>query len=319
MPAVFDDGRLLSVVVASYTTERLADIGDLLASLESQVYEPLETVVVVEKSAELYDSLRRLANGNRRVVWNDGEGGLSSNRNLGLRESSGDYVAFVDDDVVLDRTWASQVARCFADESVGGVTGPAYPLWTAPGMDWLPEEFHWLVSCSSWADWREVREVRNAWGHNMAFEREAMEAAGPFSTELGLRDGKGPLAEDTEFSLRLRARTGKRIVFNPNAVTWHRVHPYRLSGRFIRERSFSMGRSRAMMAEFARGLEAGEALESEQRLLRRILTRLLPATLLGLARRPRASWRRLSLAMSSLAWLSMGYASGLAERRRSRS
>jgi cellulose synthase/poly-beta-1,6-N-acetylglucosamine synthase-like glycosyltransferase len=312
---------LLSVVVASYTMERLPDIEALLASLESQDYGALETVFVVEKSRELYESLRERANGGgSRVVWNGGEGGLSSNRNLGLRESSGEVVAFVDDDVVLDGGWASAVARCFVDETVGGVTGPAYPLWAEEGMDWLPEEFHWLVSCSSWADWRDVREVRNAWGHNMAFQRGAMEAAGPFSTELGLRDGKGPLAEDTEFSLRLRARTGKRILYNPKAVSWHRVHPYRLSGRFVRERSYSMGQSRAMMATFARGLEpdAG-ALESEGRLLRRIVLRLLPATVLGLARRPRRSWRRLSLAVSSLAWLALGYAAGLIERRRWRS
>ena len=312
-----DGEPLLSVVVASYTMERLADIDGLLASLESQDYGRIETVVVVEKSRELYERLRGRADGRRRVVWNGGVGGLSSNRNLGLRESSGEVVAFVDDDVVLDRGWASQVVRCFGDGTVGGVTGPAYPLWTAPGMDWLPEEFHWLVSCSSWADWRDLREVRNAWGHNMAFERGAMEAAGPFATELGLRDGKGPLAEDTEFSLRLRARTGKRILYNPKAVSWHRVHPYRLSWRFIRERSFSMGQSRALMATFARGLETeGDTLESEQRLLRRILVRLLPRTLLGLVRRPGRSWRRLALTVGSLAWLALGYASGLVERRR---
>lgn len=289
--------------------ERWPDISALLASLEAQDYRRLETLLVVERSRELYESLSRLplGDGERRVLWNDGEGGLSSNRNLGLESARGDVIAFVDDDVVLDRAWAGQVVGCFRDETVGGVTGPAYPLWLEPGMSWLPEEFHWLISCSSWADWPDVREVRNAWGHNMAFEREAMEAAGGFLTSLGLRGGKGPLGEDTEYSLRLRERSGKRIVYNPGAVTWHRVHPYRLSWRFVRERSFSMGQSRAMVERLFPGGEGADPLGTERALLGRIVGELLPRTLGGLARRPGRSCRTLALISVSLSWLAMGY------------
>jgi cellulose synthase/poly-beta-1,6-N-acetylglucosamine synthase-like glycosyltransferase len=309
---VAESGTLLSVVVACYTMERLPDIRALLASLDGQDYPWIETVLVVERSRELYEELRGLpATGTaRRVLWNGGEGGLSSNRNVGLASAHGEVIAFVDDDVVVDRAWAGEVVRCFEDATVGGVTGPAYPLWLEAEMSWLPEEFHWLVSCSSWTDWPDLREVRNAWGHNMAFARAAIEAAGPFSTSLGLRGGGGPLAEDTEYSLRLRSRTGKRIVYNPRALTWHRVHPYRLSGRFVRERSFAMGQSRAMMERFFAPEGGDDALGTERQLLGRIVGGLLPRTLGGLARHPGRSSRRLSLILASLSWLAMGYAWG---------
>lgn len=309
---------LLSIVVACYAIARLPDLFELLNSIEAQEYRALETVIVVEQSRDLYEALRRhiQTQGSRarnaRVLWNPEGNGLSSNRNLGIRDAKGDIIAFVDDDVVLAPDWAYQMMACFRDETVIGVTGSAVPLWLDHRMEWIPEEFHWLVSCSSWANWKEVREVRNAWGHSMAFRREAFQLAGSFLTTLGLRGAGGPLAEDAEFSLRVRAKTGKRILYNPHAVVWHRVHPYRVSWRYVRERSFSMGKSRALLRASYCGVQEGQSLlETEHDLLRRILTGLLPTILKGFLKQPVISWHQLCLTAVSLSFVTLGYTWGL--------
>ena len=105
----------LSIVVTSYTTERLEDIFELLDSVRGQSYRDLELVFVAERSQELrervdsYTKQRSMANA--KIVFNNGPGGLSASRNVGVREASGDIIAFADDDVVLFPDWAEEMVN----------------------------------------------------------------------------------------------------------------------------------------------------------------------------------------------------------------
>ena len=47
----------LSLVITSYTTERLNDIYELLDSIKQQTYQNMETIFVVERSEDLRDKL----------------------------------------------------------------------------------------------------------------------------------------------------------------------------------------------------------------------------------------------------------------------
>jgi hypothetical protein len=66
-----------------------------------------------------------------------------------------------------------------------------------------------------------------------------------FDTNYGLPKGKyeGSLREDNEFSMRVRSRTKRRIVYNPNVRVYHKVHGYRLKWSFIVRRAFNMGKA----------------------------------------------------------------------------
>ncbi len=303
-----EENPLLSIVITSYTTERLNDIFELLDSLQSQTYSKMETIFVAERSIELYDRVKVYTEekgiANTRVLFNHGEPGLSAARNLGIKEAKGEIIAFVDDDALPFPDWAGEMAKTYQDDSIIGVTGPAFPLWDDESMSWFPEEFYWIISCTAWADWNKLTEVRNAWGMNMSFKREAFEKYGLFKNELGFH--KGPMAEDNEFSLRVRAGTEKWLVYNPNVKLWHKVHKYRLSWRFIMERAYWIGRSRRMMRYHQADREAN-LLDTEYRLLRRIITRLLPDILKGLFSHPIVSWRRLWVTLIALFFVAIGY------------
>jgi glycosyltransferase involved in cell wall biosynthesis len=316
------DPPLLSIVVACYTMERLADLGELLDSIAGQTYRPLQTVIVVEQSAELRDRLQQeLAHRPEiapEIHFNPGRVGLSYNRNVGVQHARGAIIAFVDDDVVLSPTWAERVVALFADPTVMGMTGPALPRWHDPSMRWLPEEYHWLISCTSWVKGDDIRPVRNVWGHNMAFRRAAFAQAGLFHTDVGLIGGVGgPVAEDNEFSLRVQARTGGRLLLDPRAVVWHQVHPYRLSWRYVAQRSFWIGRSRHLMRRLPGA--PGPALAPETQLLRQIALRLPPRIGRTLLRRPAIAFKQVRLAAWSLACVGAGYLTGFVQRPATRS
>lgn len=301
----------LSIIISSYTTDRLKDIFELLDSLKAQTYPRIETNFVVERSVELLDKVKAYAIENNlpnfKTLFNDGEAGLSAARNLGIKQAQGNIIAFVDDDVVLFPDWAEAMVTSYKDDTVIGVTGPALPLWEDKSMNWFPEEFYWIISCTAWSGWNEIREVRSAWGMNMSFKKEAFDKCGLFQNEFGFH--KGTMAEDNEFSSRVRKQTGKRIVYCPSVRVHHRVHKYRLTTKFIKERAYWIGYSRRNIqnqfaAEKGRGMNA---LDQEHQLVRRIFTRLLPSLLAGFLTHPVKSWRRFKVTTTALIFVGLGY------------
>lgn len=292
----------LSIIITSYSMERLDDIFELLDSVSNQTYTNFETIFVAEGSLKLLDCVKEYVSDKRianvRVIFNDGKRGLSEARNLAISEATGDILAFADDDVVLAKQWAEEIVKTFTqDESVIGVTGTADPLWDDTSSNWLPEELDWLLSCTRWCHWYETREVRNVWGMNMAFSKEAFEVCGLFPTELGYH--RGPMAEDLGFSMMVRKATRKRIIFNPKAKVLHKVHQYRLSWRFIAERSYWIGHSRRMLKAYYPSMKDDGVLSTENDLLKRIVVQLLPKTL--------GSFRKLSVTLIVLFFAGLGY------------
>ncbi len=247
-PLITLNAPLVSVVLTTYTLERLRDVFDALRSLRSQTYDNIEIIFVGEGSLSISSSVeeeaQRLGMSNVLCLFNDGPAGLSEARNVAIPRARGQIIAFLDDDSVAFSDWAESLVRAFAETDAIGVSGTALPQWDSPSMAWLPEEFYWLISCTAWTGWQDRCQVRSAWGMNMAFRREAFDLAGLFSTEAGYQR---QIAEDLEFSLRAKAVTGRSIIFEPTARVYHKVHGYRFSWRFVAARSQLIGRSRRLM------------------------------------------------------------------------
>lgn len=306
----------ISIITPCYTIARLKDITELLDSIHIQTYENIEVLIVAERSPELANSIRGYVKEkgypNIQVLYNEGEWGLSSSRNLGIKQAQGDILAFIDDDALLSPDWAEETARTYAeDNSVIGLTGPILPLWERDSMAWFPKELYWIISCTYW-DWAEKTEVRNGYGTNISFRREVFDSCGLFKTSLGAKGrGKGgwkePGSEETEFSLRATQKTGKRIIYHPNIRVRHKVYHYRLSTGFIVNRAYWEGYAKAMLNRWYHSPGGKAVLSTEHELLSRILFKLLPQTLGRLFRRPLTALRQLWVVTMVLSCVAGGY------------
>lgn len=305
----------ISIITTSYTMDRFKDITELLDSIQAQSYKKFETIVVADKAPELAEKIRNHIHqrgySDILVLCNEGKRGLSSARNLGIGQGSGEIIAFVDDDALPLPTWAEETAKAYAeDASIVGLTGPVLPLREDKSMAWFPKEFYWIFSCTYW-DWTEPTEVRNGYLNNISFRREAFDLCGFFKTNLGAKgsgeSGKHELVgEETEFSLRVKRQTHKRIVYHPDIKVKHKVYRYRLTNSFIRKRAYWEGYTKAMFTRIYRS-DSEAVLSTEHELVRRIFSRLIPGSLKLLLSQPKVALCRLWVTILVLACAAAGY------------
>ncbi len=239
---------LLSVVITACTTERINDIYELLDSIKNQTCKDVETIFIAERSQELYNGVdqysKAIGLSGFKIIFTEDKLGLGGARSFSVNKTEAEIVAFIDDDVILYPEWAEEMIKSYQDDSVIGVSGLALPLWKDKQLDWLPKNYYWLISCTDWTNWNEPTEARSLWGMNMSVRREAFEKAGTFLPSLGYHQ---PMAEDLEFSLRVRRRTGKKLLFNPKVKVWHKVYAYRINLRFVASRAHHIGISRRIL------------------------------------------------------------------------
>ncbi len=124
----------LSVVVLTFNSA--GTIEGCLDSLVEQEFADFETVIVDDNSTDetvalvkRYESLLRLA------IVKNGARNIPRGRNIGLRESSGDVVAFMDSDDMATPTWTRIIIEAFRTQpEMALISGPfisAYRTSTA--------------------------------------------------------------------------------------------------------------------------------------------------------------------------------------------
>ncbi len=238
----------VSIIVSTFARERSNDVLRCISSILNQTIVPDEILLVLDPVDELIEFYSNIVPNDVRIVKSRGFG-LSNARNTGIECAKGDIIAFIDDDAWADRRWLENILRNYKDMRVWGVGGKIIPVFDGKRPRWLPEELDWIVGCTYKSMPESKAEVRNPIGANMSFRKEAFEVAGLFKTEVG-RYGKKLLGgEETEFSMRLkRLKPDVKILYDPNAMVYHRVPESRMKLRYALKRAYYEGYSKAVLA-----------------------------------------------------------------------
>jgi glucosyl-dolichyl phosphate glucuronosyltransferase len=297
-----------SVVICAYSLQRWPDLREAITSLQRQTVAPYETIVVVDHNDDLLDLVRQtfpevLAFPNR------GAQGLSGARNTGVAAATGTIVAFLDDDARADATWLARFREHYLQDDVLGVGGAVLPDWAGGKKpSWFPVEFLWVVGCSYRGQPTSLQSVRNLIGANMSYRLDALRTAGHFWEGIG-RVGLRPVGcEETELGIRvLNAFPGDRVLYDPEAVVWHRVPRNRMGPRYFLERCFAEGLSKALVVQLV-GQQSG--LSSERTYTLRVLPRgVLAGLRAGVSGRPGGFGRAIAI-VTGLAATTLGYVVG---------
>lgn len=269
--------REVSVVVSTYSKNRLSYLLDCIASLRKQSFKPVEVILVLDPVPDLVEFYESRLSDDVKIVVSD-KCGLSNARNAGVKNARGEIIAFVDDDAVADVNWLENLIKNYEDPMVVGVGGLIKPLWESGSPAWFPEELNWVVGCSYKGLPEHRACVRNPIGCNMSFRKSVFEKVGYFRSDVG-RFGKKLLAgEEPELSKRISEKMlGSKIVYEPSAVVFHRVSRDRLGFRYLFERSFYEGVSKALISGSKQ--VSSKVLSTEDEYLKYLLKVAIPSRL----------------------------------------
>ncbi len=171
--------------------------------------------------------------------------GLDHGRNRAIDEGKGDVVVLVDDDIIVDPTWLSQMVAPFSSErshSIGVVGGEVVPVFPDGIPIWL-EGAHRPLGFRT--DPGPLPPEQAPMGANFAFPRWVFARFGRFDTQL---DRQGAMlfgGGDSEMIRRIRA-VGLEAWFVPGARALHQIPASRLTLGYAMRHAFDSARSRVV-------------------------------------------------------------------------
>lgn len=309
----------VAVIVCSYSMQRYNFVREAIQSLLNQSRPADEIILVVSGSRELQEHVSRDYRTNKdiRIVFSEKPLNASAARNRGISETSCDILLFTDDDVVAHPDWVKNIINSYAGQQVLGVGGNILPEWLGEKPRYLPEELFWLVGAVHESLFPEVAaEVRNVFGPNMSFRRTVFEQVGYFNEQLSFAGGgkSNIQGEEPEFGIRMLHKLGRGVIYNPEAIIYHKVPPakYKLSALF--RRSFYQGYTKSLMPKYKGSVSR---LAAERDYFKILYKKYIPQHIKGMfCGRDRINQlKKICVLQTSVILTGLGYLYGLARNR----
>ncbi|MBD2343062.1 glycosyltransferase family 2 protein [Anabaena subtropica] len=246
-----------SISVVICTRNRPKQLERCLRSLV-KLSQPPQQIIVVD-NAPSDDTTRQIVAQIPQVEYIlEPKPGLSVARNTGIRNSTGEIIAFTDDDVEVHPDWCLRLQQAFVNPKVLAVTGLMLPAELETEAQVI---FHQGSGDSGWGyrainfdtqffenmKHRGVPVWRIGAGANMAFRHQAFELVGYFDERLGA--GASGCSEDSEMWYRILAG-GWICRYEPTSVVFH-YHRRDIDAFKDQAYQYMRGHVTALLVQFA--------------------------------------------------------------------
>jgi GT2 family glycosyltransferase len=230
---------MCKVSVVIITKELDSKINETLKSLLNQNFENYEIIIVCHKN-----SLKTLSMADVpiKVIEHPGTSrGMA--RNIGVANSSGGVIAFIDDDCSSNEEWLRNGCETLFENGEIGVVGgrvrvhEGLPEFSQIALSIISIPFinGWSVTFSNFQNKREVSYVPTC---NAFFRKEVLEKTGGFMDTN--------YCEDVEICSRVR-RFGYKVVYDPKVEVRHRWNIWNWRSFIKHFYNYGKGRGRAMI------------------------------------------------------------------------
>ena len=223
--------KLISVNVLTYNGEKL--IGPCLKSVSEQTYPYIEVLIIDNDSKD--KSVEKVRETKikfpLRVIENKENAGFAAGHNQGIRESKGEYVFCLNQDIVLEKDFIEKIVESMEkDEKIGAMQGRLYKI------DDINNPRKEIIDTTGLLIFKNRRVINRGQG-------EKENGQYPQSEEIFGADGAAPVyrrkaledvkieneyfdesffcyKEDIDLSWRMRI-FGWKIIYEPKAVGCH--------------------------------------------------------------------------------------------------
>ena len=211
--------ELVSVVITTYKREHDV-LREAIDSVVQQTYKNLEVIIVddngIGTEVQLENAEMMKEYGDKvKYCPNTQNSGVQFSRNKGILESSGEFIAFLDDDDVWMSNKIEEQLKPFADESVGLVYCDGYRFYDGDVSDTEPYQNYTITGENITFDMLLDFDYVGSTSHPLI--RKICLA------KVGMFDLKMPARQDYEMWLRI-AKGGYGIVGVNQPLFYYRCH-----------------------------------------------------------------------------------------------
>jgi glycosyltransferase involved in cell wall biosynthesis/GT2 family glycosyltransferase len=220
-----DESRSISFSVVINTDNRLDYLKRTLSGLRFLDYPNFEVCVVAGPTPDGSREYLQSLGGDIKLAY-CAERNLSKSRNIGIAMADGDAVIFIDDDSVPEREWLSDLAKSYADPSVGAVGGFVYDntgirfqaRYVTVNRLGYPSD--WVVPAPH-LNFPYTSDIPHLLGTNCSFRRSALLEIGGFDEEYEY------FLDETDVCCRIND-AGYSIIQRADGFVHHKFAPSHL-------------------------------------------------------------------------------------------
>ena len=218
-------------------------------------------VVVVENHAQPMEQVRQLCEdhssaGMDILLLHQPEPGASNARNLGIEQSSGEWLIFLDDDEEILEGYLAKAARLIRDARPMSIFGgQCLPVFEADAPKWVKPEYSYI---GYGTDAFQLARGRYLPGGNLILSRELLDQIGLYNPKLGhagLRTGYG---EETDL-LKRAEDAGAVQNYTPELSIVHHIPNSRLTLRWLKAQKCKSAQFKAWYYWQTHQMPAGRA------------------------------------------------------------
>jgi glycosyltransferase involved in cell wall biosynthesis len=240
------------ITVAICTRNRAALLKKAVRSVLPQMNERAEILIVDNGSTDDTAGVAaEFAAADARVkFFLEPQIGLSRARNLALRQASGDWIIFLDDDAEAEPGWLSAYESFFSSlpsAKIAVVGGAVIPRYEIPPPKWMNADGRQDLGPKSFC----LPASNILWECNCAWRRAAALQAGGFDAQLGHQGEVAGYHEGADLNARLQ-NAGYEIWWLHGAAIRHFIHANRLNLKWVLHAAFNSGFTAAIQRLKAR-------------------------------------------------------------------
>ena len=154
----------------------------------------------------------------------------------------------IDDDVICDSNWLSELIKPYSDPEAGCVGGKILPKWEATPPEWVKLYPSYLSLLDLGSEIKELKTPK-IYGCNLSIRRSLLfEVGGSNPDVFGDRKLIWYMGDGETGLLRKVLIAGKKIMHTSHAIVWHVIPESRLTISYFKKRSFIEGISASFSA-----------------------------------------------------------------------
>ena len=185
----------LSIIIPTYNRNKI--LCDTIQQILDQNYNDFELIIVDQSTQHDEYTTTYLASLPEKVkIIRSDNPNLPAARNLGIKESNGEIIVFIDDDMGIPKDTLSKICSTFDENKfISALTGKMIGVGNLAAYLFkkkLPKKFEKL----------DIIPVKHFLGGFMCFKKNVVSLIGGFDEWIG--EQKTSAGEDLEFSLRLQ-------------------------------------------------------------------------------------------------------------------